>query len=65
MLTGDLCQANKPDEPKVKDVYNVKTKIVVHLPEEADFDHFFGYVVRKFQAKYPELGHVLEKKNVA
>lgn len=35
----------------------------LRFPEEEAIDHFLGFIVHKFQAKYPHLGTVLSKTN--
>ena len=61
MFTTDLCQSSELDAPIEENVLDENTNLIHNLPEKEAFDHFFGYVVHKFQAKYHELGHVLEK----
>ncbi|KAK3893296.1 hypothetical protein Pcinc_002852 [Petrolisthes cinctipes] len=58
---SDLGQINDPDEPEEEDGFNLNERSVVHLPEEEATDYFLGYVVHKFQHKYPQLGYVLQE----
>lgn len=53
IFTSDLSHTHESETLNEEEVLNVK------FPEEAT-DHFLGFVVHKFLAKYPVLGQVLQ-----